>query len=200
MLIDGPSGSGKSTLADRLVEGWGAGDAPTLVRMDSIYPGWDGLRLGHEIAVAELLAPLAAGGAGARPGYPVWDWVRDRVDHRVEVDPDAPLILEGCGALGRASAPLGTLRLWIDAELDFRRGRALERDGAVYAAHWDRWQGQFERYVSAEDPSSLADLGLCADARGLRADARGFAADARGPARDDRGGARDARGGAGETP
>ena len=43
VLIDGPSGAGKSTLADALVAHWPRPNTPQLVRMDDIYPGWDGL-------------------------------------------------------------------------------------------------------------------------------------------------------------
>jgi len=66
VLIDGPAGAGKSTLADGLARNWPGAIPPTLVRMDDIYPGWEGLAAGSEFLHADLLAPLrAAPGTGA---------------------------------------------------------------------------------------------------------------------------------------
>lgn len=50
--------------------------------------------------------------------------------------PVAPTIIEGCGAWD-ADADLS---IWIeDPGEDERRRRALARDGATYAPHWQRW-------------------------------------------------------------
>ena len=64
ILIDGPSGAGKSSLADRLLAVWPAAGRPRLVRMDDLYPGWDGLDAGSEAVGRDLLEPLRVSGTG----------------------------------------------------------------------------------------------------------------------------------------
>jgi hypothetical protein len=68
VLIDGRSGSGKSTLAQHLALAWADS---IVVRLDDIYPGWDGLAWTVEHIRESLLEPRAAG----RPGsWRSWDW------------------------------------------------------------------------------------------------------------------------------
>ena len=57
VLIDGRSGAGKTTLARMLVERWPIAGRVQLVALDSIYPGWDGLRDGVERALDGILRP-----------------------------------------------------------------------------------------------------------------------------------------------
>jgi uridine kinase len=148
ILIDGRSGSGKTTLAlhvQRAIPG------AQLVRLDDFYPGWDGLDAGS-IQVAESVL------SSARPRWRRWDWAADAPAEWVEVDPIAPLVVEGIGALSRASAPAASLRIWVDADADLRRERALARDGDTYRPHWERWARQEERFIARERPDLLADL------------------------------------------
>ena len=159
VLIDGPSGAGKSTLADRLVAAWPAATPPALVRMDDIYPGWDGLDAASELLVTELLMPLRATGCGRWQRY---DWpTREPAEwHPVA----APLVIEGCGSISRAAAPLADLRVWLTADDSARKRRALIRDKGGFDAHWDAWQASFDAFVARENPVALADLVVNADA------------------------------------
>jgi uridine kinase len=144
ILIDGRSGSGKSELAAALAPLLGA----QLVRLDDLYPGWDGLDEGSS-AVPALL----------RSGrWRQWDWVADRPGEARAVDLAHPLIVEGVGALSRASRPLADASIWVELDAATRRSRALARDGATYAPHWDRWAAQEEAYLQRERPRELADL------------------------------------------
>ncbi|WP_396903153.1 hypothetical protein [Mycolicibacterium sp.] len=61
VLIDGRSGSGKSTLALQLQENWADS---VVVRLDDIYPGWDGLSWAADHVQQSLLQPRAAGSPG----------------------------------------------------------------------------------------------------------------------------------------
>ena len=131
VTIDGYSGSGKSTLAaalERQLEGW------QILHLDDWYPGWDGLAAGTQVArrICEDLR------AGCPSSYEAWDWEADAPGVVVDV-PVAPTIIEGCGAWD-ADADLS---IWIeDPGEDERRRRALARDGATYAPHWQRWADQ----------------------------------------------------------
>lgn len=144
LLIDGRSGSGKSELATALAEhlGW------QLLRLDDVYPGWDGLD-----AASRALPQILTTGRWRR-----WDWVEGAPGAWGELDADGPLIVEGVGALSRASRPLAAAAIWVELDADTRKRRALKRDGAVYAPHWERWAAQEEAFIAREHPQRLADL------------------------------------------
>jgi hypothetical protein len=150
VLVDGRSGSGKTTFAAALARLAGA----ALLRLEDLYPGWDGLDRGAAAAAA-LLAARRRGGIGSAR---TWDWGAGAPGRAIRPPVAGPLVVEGCGALSRRTAPLADLAVWValpDAE---RRTRALERDGEVYAPHWERWARQERRVVAREDPRALADL------------------------------------------
>ncbi|MET0933419.1 MAG: ATP-binding protein [Mycetocola sp.] len=153
VLLDGPSGAGKSTLADALVAAWPG--AVSLVRMDNIYPGWDGLSAGSEHVHDSLLEPRQR---GAESRWRRHDWDNDGPAEWHTVPGDRSLLLEGCGVLSRRNAPLATLRVWLDADDDVRKDRALARDRGGFDAHWDDWQRQFTRFLADENPAAAADL------------------------------------------
>ncbi|PZQ88400.1 MAG: ATP-binding protein [Leifsonia xyli] len=143
LLIDGRSGAGKTVLATRIAQATGA----RLVSLDDVYPGWDGL----------------AAGAAAVPGiirdgrWRRWDWVHDRPGELASLPRGGSLIVEGCGAISRASRPLADHAWWLARDDAERKRRALGRDGDAYAPHWDRWAAQEEAFAGREGSRSLAD-------------------------------------------
>jgi uridine kinase len=145
ILIDGRSGSGKTELASALVDGW---DGAQLVRLDDIYPGWDGLDEASAQVHTTLLRDLR---------WQRWDWATDRLAEWHTLDPNRPIVIEGCGALTAASRRRATLSLWVELDTPTRKRRALARDGAVYTREWDRWAAQEERFLARENPRSFAD-------------------------------------------
>lgn len=145
VLVDGRSGTGKTTLGNALAAELDA----TIVHLDDVYPGWDGLQAAADSVVRDVL--------GVPSGYRRWDWVTSAPADWVPVDPAAPIVIEGCGALSRASAPLATFRVWLTAEEGERRRRALDRDGETFARQWERWARQEEAFIAAETPQTLAD-------------------------------------------
>lgn len=149
VLIDGGAGAGKTTLADQVVAGWGG--PVQLVGMDELYPGWDGLAVGSEMVARDVLREVD-------PGYRRWDWERSAPAGWVPLDPDVSLVIEGCGALTDANRRLADLGVWCELGAAERRARAIARDGAAFAAHWDEWAAQETRHWRANRPRSLADL------------------------------------------
>lgn len=163
VAVEGRSGAGKSTLARSLADAvrrLGAG--AVVVRLDDLYPGWDGLDPVVPLVVQHVLRPLA----GALPiVVPTWDWDGDRPGPARAVralgPPRPPVVLlEGAGSGARAAARWLAGVLWVDADPELRRRRALARDGATYAPHWDRWSDQEEAYARREHLPARAALVL----------------------------------------
>jgi len=152
VLIDGFSGAGKTTLADALVAAWS--DA-ALVRLESIYPGWQGLRAASDAVHDGILVPHAAGRPG---GWVRWDWTAHSPAEHHRTDPARPLVVEGVGALARGNRALASLGVWVELYASTRKRRALVRDGDGFAAHWDEWAGQERDFAERERPRESADL------------------------------------------
>lgn len=151
VLIDGRSGAGKSTLADQLQDAW---DASVVVRLDDIYPGWDGLAWAVEHVRTELLQPRTEG----KPGrWRQWDWVAGAHAGWHVVAAAQRLILEGVGALSAGNRALADVGIWVDAPDTARKERALRRDGDTFRPHWDRWAAQEDAIIARFDPYSAAD-------------------------------------------
>lgn len=144
ILIDGRSGSGKTELAQSIVDAW---PGAQLVRLDDIYPGWDGL------AAASAAVP----GILLEQRWQAWDWAAGLPGSWHSLDPARPLVIEGVGALSRASRPLVDAALWVELDAETRKRRALDRDGDAYAPFWDRWAAQEDAFIAGEHPQLLAD-------------------------------------------
>lgn len=146
LLIDGGSGAGKTTLARAIAAVWP--DA-VLVELDDLYPGWDGLAAASATVVTDILGPAS--------GYRLWDWEASGPGAWRELPRDGPIIIEGSGALSRRSRALAAYAVWIEADAELRRRRALERDGARFAPFWERWAAQELAFQRRERPALLAD-------------------------------------------
>ncbi len=150
VAIDGPSGSGKSTFATRLAAASGAG----LLRLEDLYPGWDGLDEGAARLVADVLAPLAR---GEQPTVRRWDWYAMRELDRESIAVMPLTIVEGVGTGSMAAAEFTSLLLWLEADADERYARAIARDGELYVDHWDRWAAQERVTFAREGTRERAD-------------------------------------------
>ncbi len=152
VLLDGGSGSGKTSFAAVLAARWKAarGEEPQVVSLDDVYPGWHGLAAGSA-AIRRILAPSGA-------GYRRWDWGAAAPTDWVSIDPGRPILVEGCGALTRGSAPLATCCVWLELDETTRRHRALARDKGGYDPYWDIWAAQEHEHWRTNLPWTLADL------------------------------------------
>jgi uridine kinase len=142
VLVDGRSGSGKTELARAMVA-----QRPELqlVRMDDLYPGWDGLEAGsrhvHDYVVAAAIRR-----------WQRWDWAEDAPAEWHVLDPRRPVLVEGCGALSRANRTLAAHAVWVELDEPTRRARVRARDGDSWADRWDQWAAQEEAFIAREDP------------------------------------------------
>ncbi|MEU8383587.1 hypothetical protein, partial [Streptosporangium sp. NPDC048865] len=151
LAVEGRSGSGKSTLATAVA----ARLAAPLVRMDDLYPGWDGLLGGVDALVEQVLRPLDLD----RPArWRRYDWAEGAHAEWHEVPATGILVLDGTGSGALAAAPYLSGLVWLEAADEVRKARALERDGDLYAPHWDRWAAQEERFHARDDVRARADL------------------------------------------
>lgn len=157
--LDGRSGAGKTVLADALAARLAPFARVAVLRIESMYPGWDGLAAAvdeHGPYPAAVRA-LHAGGAAA---WRTWDWHRGAPGPRTRLGPADVVVCEGVGALSAAARPLLDLAVWLELDTPARRARALARDGRTYAPHWQRWAAHEEAYLSRHDPHAAADLVL----------------------------------------
>ena len=151
VLIDGPSGSGKSTFAVRLAAASGA----SVLAVEDMYPGWDGLEVAAERVVTDVLEPLARGEAAS---IRRWDWERSMEAGREPVPAAELLIIEGVGSGSRAAAAYASLLIWLEADAAERYARAMRRDGELFVDHWDRWAAQERAFFAREDTRERVDL------------------------------------------
>lgn len=136
LAIDGPAGAGKTVLAGQVAQ---ILDGSVVVSMDDLYPGWDGLAEGSNRLVSEVLVPLRTKGNAT---YRRWDWLLGREGDVVRVPACPVVIVEGVGSAPAAADELIDLIVWVDAEAQIRRRRAIERDGEAFEARWDAWAAQ----------------------------------------------------------
>jgi uridine kinase len=164
VLIDGRAASGKSSLAAALKNQLfkELEQAPRLVHMDDLYPGWEGLVAGSHYLNQQILQPLKLGKTAS---WQLWDWEqaqRGRSDEPGngwrEFAGGTPLIVEGCGSLSRVSAELADYRVWIETEQQVRHQRWLDRDGEKFNEFWHIWAAQEDEFYQQEKSSQLADL------------------------------------------
>lgn len=152
IAIDGPAGSGKTTLAAQLGERL---DGALVLNTDQLYPGWDGLAEGAQRLVDEILGPLSEGlEATVRP----WDWSSGSEGEPWELPACATLIVDGAGCGSRAAAQFLSMIIWLDADPALRQERALERDGEMFAPHWESWAEQERALFEREQTRERADL------------------------------------------
>ena len=151
IAVDGRSGTGKTTYAGQLAA---ALDAPVL-HLDDVYPGWDGLAAAVRTVAHDVLEPLAAGEHAA---YRRWDWVRDRPADQVTVPATDLLVVEGVGAAAHPAGDRAAVVVWLEADDDVRKDRALTRDGEVFAREWDRWAAEEESLFAGDRVRDRADL------------------------------------------
>ncbi len=151
VAIDGPSGAGKTTYAAALA---GLSGGPPVLHMDDFYVGWDGLVAG----VRRLAVVLATLATGAAAHYRPYDWSAGQLGPETVLQPPALLLVEGAGAGGLACAPYESALIWLDADPAERRRRALARDGAMFAPHWERWAAQEAAHFAADRTRERADV------------------------------------------
>lgn len=113
-------------------------DAP-IVRMDDLYPGWDGLAAAVPRLVRWILSPARH---GRIPRYRRYDWSLGGYAEWRAVRRHRYLIVEGAGATCSAAREYFSVRVFVDADPDDRMRRALRRDGEMFRPHWDRWARQ----------------------------------------------------------
>lgn len=147
ILIDGRSGSGKTELAKRMA---GALPGSQLVRLDDIYPGWNGLEAGSRHVHDYVLSASA-------PRWQRWDWHADAPAEWHVLDPSRPIIIEGCGVLSRANRALAQHGIWVELDAVTRKARAFARDGAGYEPFWELWAAQEKDFIDREHPQDIAD-------------------------------------------
>lgn len=151
ILIDGKSGSGKTRLATIMSAATGA----TVVHLDDVYPGWNGLVAGRDQVIDKVLVPLSQGRSG---GYVSWDWATDQPGRLVLVEPANVVIVEGCGISTAASRAVADTVLWVDCPDAVRVERLRARDGDRFSGQLAGWEAQVAAHISDNRPDTTASV------------------------------------------
>jgi len=150
IAIDGRSGAGKSTLAAQVSEATGG----VVVELEYLYPGWDGLEAGVQIAADEVLAPVSLGQDAV---IPQWDWRANEWGRPLRLSPPNLLILEGVGAASKVIRRWSSLTVWLELGEADRLRRAKGRGWETYEGHWEQWARQEESLLRREGLPQAAD-------------------------------------------
>lgn len=150
VAVEGRPGSGKTTFGAALADALGGSH----VDIEETYPGWSGLEEGSRLAVEELILPVARGETAV---LPQWDWVASRPAEPLVVEPPDFLVVSGTGSGPRSASEYLGMLVWMELGDEERRRRALERDGEIFAPHWDDWSRQVEGHLARERTRERAD-------------------------------------------
>lgn len=159
LAVDGPAGSGKTTFAALLADELQrcTGQVPPVVHTDDLCEGWNGLPGVPGKLTSQVLEPLASGSAGR---YRRWDWVGSRPGEEMVVPSADWVVVEGVGCGATPCRPHLSALAWLEADVATRRGRALQRDGEIFAPHWDAWAEAEKELFAANLTRSSATLVL----------------------------------------
>lgn len=156
ICVDGPAGSGKTTLAAQIaLEAVARSVATSVVHMDDVYDGWDGLAAGVSNIGRWLLVALRSGEPG---GYHRFDWAAERYAEWHVVAPGGLLVLEGVGSAARQVDGVASLRVWVELQLAERTARWRSRDHGAADPFIAAWQTQEQEHFRADDTRQRADV------------------------------------------
>ena len=105
--------------------------------------------------IRQVLSPL-----GRREGasWQEYDWALGERDRWREFEGGTPLVIEGCGSLSQATAPLANIRVWLEADETVRQNRWISRVGHDHDEWWPIWAAQELEFYARERSPELADL------------------------------------------
>lgn len=158
ILIDGRTGTGKTELAKKLQNELFAmlEQAPRVISMDDLYPGWGGLNEGAMYLLRQILIPLSK---NQTAHWNKFDWENETREQKLSsFEGGTPLIVEGCGALSLASHELSDFAIWLSAPEQIRKKRFSERDGGAFDDYFDKWSAQEDEFYSTHRSAELANL------------------------------------------
>jgi uridine kinase len=159
--IDGRGGSGKSTLAKDLCDALAPHAA--ILGVDTFFKPLSEWQPEFGRAVPHLRwedfhAILQRLRAGKIARYRAYDWRNDLLAGETEVS--APIVLvEGLYAIRQSARDSYDLAIWVEALLDTRMKRVVERDGSEFLERWNREYLPLEQeYIQSDEPWRRADI------------------------------------------
>ena len=159
IALDGRSGAGKTSLANAMTQILGSSRV-ALLHVEDLYQGWQSLAATGR-RLAGLLETLRS---GQQATWTTWDWAANTLGTGQRcLAPREIVIVEGVGSLHAAGRPHIDLGIWLDADDELRKTRALGRDGDTFTPHWQLWAEQEQEYLDTEHPREAADLLLDAE-------------------------------------
>lgn len=165
--IDGGAGAGKTTFTRWFADQIKKYAAPvSIVLTDLIYrptaDRWAGavedMPIGYDLDWErirdEVILPLSSGRTAQ---FQLYDWVKDRLNEMVNIEPGGVTIIDGVFALRKELVDYYDLRLWFSCPLEVRVARLLQR-GDTPQSEIDYWLPIEKRYHEEHKPEKSADL------------------------------------------
>jgi energy-coupling factor transporter ATP-binding protein EcfA2 len=152
VAVDGPSGSGKTDFANTLAQC--LPKAQTL-HMDDLYPGWNGLAQAVADLHDQVLTPIAEERQGT---YRRWDWEHSRYGEWNGLPATSLLLVEGVGSGAKPGWQFVSTLIWLEADMQKRFRRGIERDGESYLPFWRRWAMHEDALFASDGTRNRAHL------------------------------------------
>lgn len=151
VAVDGAGGAGKSTFARHLAAALGH---CAIVHTDD-FARWDNPIDWWPELIEKVLVPISR----EQPArFTPTQWTPSAAPEAVEIAPAEFLVLEGVSASRQAFRPYVTYAIWIEASVEVRLRRGLDRDGEGSRAQWEAWMAEEDAYRKGERPDLAADL------------------------------------------
>jgi len=152
--VDGPSCAGKSTLAPAIAVDLGA----PMVEIDD-FVSWTNFAGWWPRFDAEVVRPLLEGRDAT---YQVRDWAGDELGDSLAgwktVKWHPYVVFEGVTCTRLAVADSLACRVWVNTPADERMRRRIARAGESHWTLWQRWMIEEQRFFTADDTQSRADV------------------------------------------
>jgi hypothetical protein len=152
--VDGPAGSGKSTFAVRLSA---VADEAVIAEVDDFFC-WGDMETWWPRLLHEAVEPLLTGRAAR---FQIRAWADDPLGGSLgpwkTLRPAPLVVLEGIGATRQQLAGALSVTVWVEADLDTRLRRGVERDGEAMRSVWMAFMDTEARFFDHDGTRERAD-------------------------------------------
>lgn len=131
----------------------------SIVHLEDLYPGWDGLAEGIKRCAAYVLGPLLIGQDAA---WRAWNWEAGQEGEERLTSPTDVVILQGTGSGSAELRPHCHAVVWVEVPREHDRRHTAKATGDARALHWKHWTAQEDAWLAVDNVASAADVTITA--------------------------------------